>query len=59
METGKRRRLIHELAKHQVEEMDIREMEELAYQFLMEEYRQYSDVLLADTYEEYFFGEDE
>lgn len=51
--------MIHELAKEQVEEMDIREMKELAYQALMEEYRQYSDVLLEDTYEEYFFGEDE
>lgn len=50
--------MIHELAKNQVEEMDIREMKELTYQFLMEEYRQYSDVLLADTYEEYFFGDD-
>lgn len=51
--------MIHELAKEQVEEMGIREMKELAYQSLMEEYRQYSDVLLEDTYEEYFFGEDE
>lgn len=51
--------MIHELAKHQVEEMDIREMKELSYQFLMEEYRQFSDVLLEDTYEEYFYGMDE